>query len=701
MNLGVISYTTAAVFFVVFAGLLLTRWHGRMQGAILVLAITLSTFWAASAAYVSGVEAATYTIAYYILEVLRNAAWFIFLFRLLAPLKKEKATTTATYRYAEPTVLIFTVVILVADLSPVLVAKFLPVTTGVDIRVVGHLAFAIIGLALIEQLFRNTVRSERWAVKYLYLGIGTIFVYDFFMYADALLFRRLDADLWQARGFINALIVPLLAISVSRNPEWSLKVFVSQRAFFHTAALIGAGLYLLFMAGTGYYIREYGGTWGGAAQATFLSCAILLLIVILYSGQMRARVRIFISKHFFGYKYDYRDEWLALSNTLTSSELELRERAIRALANIVDSPGGILWTRTEAGHFSYTTHWSMGRPVQENIPEDSSLVRFLEERQWIIDLKDYEQSYEEYDGLEIPQWLRDIEHAWLVIPLIQNDVLIAFILIADSRAPRLINWEDRDLLKTVGLQVANYIDLIGTTEALTNARQFEAFNRLSSYVVHDLKNVSAQLSLVVSNAKRHKDNPEFIEDAFKTIENATIKMNRMLAQLRKGGKEESTKAIVNLTHALREAVSYCRTRSPKPVLVDPEEEILVFVDQDKLVNVVTHLIQNAQEATAADGYVKLQIKNIGEEAELVISDNGSGMSEKFMREELFRPFATTKGNAGMGIGVYESREFIWAQGGDLRVNSREGEGTTFVIRLPLYKDAPGHVEVLNKKAEEV
>jgi putative PEP-CTERM system histidine kinase len=220
-----------------------------------------------------------------------------------------------------------------------------------------------------------------------------------------------------------------------------------------------------------------------------------------------------------------------------------------------------------------------------------------------------------------------------------------------------------------------------------NARQFEAFNRLSSYVVHDLKNVAAQLALVVTNAERHRSNPAFVDDAFNTVSNATQKMNRMLAQLRKGGREDSRKAIVDLATVLQEAVSLRSVMQPVPVLTAEPGGLLLLIDQDKLVNVLAHLIHNAQEASQPGGRVEVQARQQQEYAEIDIIDDGCGMDEQFIRERLFRPFDTTKGNAGMGIGAYESREFVWSQGGDMVVESQQGRGTRFRIRLPLYRDA--------------
>jgi len=690
VNIGTISYSIAAVFFLALSALLLTSWRGRLHGGLLLLATALSAVWAAVAAVAASSQTPWVTSVYYVLEVLRDAGWFAFLFQLLAPIAAHSKRKPALLRVGRPLVFGLVALLLVADAMLPVMPALLQIDGHVDVPIVGHLVMAVIGLALVEQLFRNTRPDRRWAVKYLFIGIGALFAYDFFLYANALLFRQIDHDLWAARGIINAITVPMLAVSAARNPDWSLDVFVSRRIILHATSLLGAGLYLLGMAGAGYYIRIFGGRWGTAAQVIFLFLALLLLFVLLFSGQMRARTKVFLSKHFFNYRYDYRDEWLKLSRTLTGVDDQMgpSERVIRALADIVDSPGGMLWTRSDSERFHYAAHWNFAEEVHESLPGDTPLVRFLAERQWIVDLHEYEREPEGYQGLSLPAWLGNTSRAWLVVPLIQNDELLAFVVLADSRAPRQINWEDRDLLKTVGLQLASYVALLTTTEALMNARQFEAFNRLSSYVVHDLKNIAAQLGLVVSNAARHIDNPEFVKDAVRTVDNATTRMNRMLAQLRKGKSDESGKQIIELADALEEAVAMCSGRDPAVELLPCESGLLLLTERDRLVDVLAHLMENAQDATESGGFVRVRGFRSDENVTIEIIDNGCGMDEQFIRERLFRPFDTTKGNAGMGIGVFEGREFVWSQGGDIFVTSAKGQGTTFRIILPLYADAP-------------
>src|SRR5690606_36076769 len=210
----------------------------------------------------------------------------------------------------------------------------------------------------------------------------------FYLYADALLFQRVDVSLWQARGFVNALVVPLIAVAIARDARWSLEIFVSRRIVFHSASLLGAWIYLFAMVAGGYYVRSFGGSWGGVAQVIFLFGAILVLAVLLFSGQLRASLRVLISKHFFHYKYDYRDEWLRFIGTLSSGEPDarLRERVVRAVAEIIESPAGVLWMRRDTGRFEPVASWQMDLPENASEEISGALATFLERQEWVINL---------------------------------------------------------------------------------------------------------------------------------------------------------------------------------------------------------------------------------------------------------------------------------------------------------------------------
>ena len=687
MNLGVISYSLAVSSSLVLALLLLTTWRGRLFGTLLLLAVVMTSLWAISAAWLAGFGTAPAGVAYRLFEALRYMAWYGLLLSLLTPFEGAKKGL----RRVAPLVLAFPPLVLLFYLASDWFIEHIPHPAGADIRIVGHVAMAIIGMVIVEQIFRNTHKEQLWRVKHLLLGISAIFIYDFILYSDALLFNRIDGGMWDARGFVNALVIPLLAVSVARNPEWSGDVFVSRKAVFFTTSLLVAGVYLVVSALVGYYIRDYGGSWGRALQITFLFSSLVLLVLLLLSRQARAWLKVFLGRNFFQYQYDYRDEWLRLIQTmaLDKTGLGLKVRAVKALADVVDSAGGMLWTRTESGRFRHNTSWNLPEQVTETVQPESPLIRFLEENREVIELDEYARKPEIYPRLDLPEWLQEVKYPWLIVPLILNDELIGFIVLVKPRAPHKLNWEEHDLLKTAGMQIASYVAFLETSEALMDARQFEAFNRISSYVVHDLKNVSAQLSLVVANAERHKNNPAFVEDAIKTIANATARMDRVLSQLRKRESDEGHESVVQVCDVLRQVISIRAASRPLPELRECDPGLRLLIDKERLVNILCHLVNNAQEAAGDEGEVVLCARAEKNDIVIEIKDNGCGMDERFIRERLFRPFDTTKGNAGMGIGVYESREFIWSQGGELTVQSRTGpdSATTFKVRLPRYDRA--------------
>jgi len=350
VSIGIIGYSFTAVLFFLLGMLLLTSWRGRIEGAYLVFAVLVTCLWAIASVFLQLQETQLTVVIYQLLETARNFAWFLFLFRLLRGLKEAAGRRGGILAYS-------TVLLSIAASA----LFFLEVLTNFNslniarsgiasLQLLGHLGFAIAGLALIEQLFRNTRPEKRWAVKYLYFGIGSLFIYDFLLYTDALLFRQVDGDLWQARGFVSSLLVPLVAIAAARNPNWSTMVFVSRRVVFHATALIGSGAYLLIMSGVGYYIRIYGGTWGKASQVIFLFASLVFLIAMLFSGSLRSKLKVFLSKHFFNYKYDYRDEWLRFIKTISTvgDDTNLYLKTIKSIAQIIHSPGGMLWLRQES-----------------------------------------------------------------------------------------------------------------------------------------------------------------------------------------------------------------------------------------------------------------------------------------------------------------------------------------------------------------
>lgn len=681
---GALGYGVTAILYSFLAFLLLTSWRGHMVGGVLVAAMFASAVWAAGLA----IQAAWLIVPVawiWVLESLRDFAWVMFLLQLLQLQLSERSGLVGLFRVLRLSALVlgallaFPVAELAAELG--FFEDLNPDTSRLAVKVL----FSLVGLVLVEQVYRNTPREHRWGVKFLCLGVAALFAYDFLFFADALPSMRMDSDAWLARGAANALIVPLIAVSTARNPQWSIHLFVSRKIIFHTTTLVSAGVYLLVASLAGHYISLYGGQWSAIFQTLFLFSAGLVLIILLLSGHLRSWLKVFVNKHFFNYKYDYREEWLHLISVLSGREMQatLPERIIFALGELVESPGGAIWLCTGRWACEYERSWNLSEAILDERETFGTLRNFLSRRRWIVNLDEYESDPDLYHGLKVPDWMSERGGLWLVVPLFHEDSLLGFVLLARPRTPQQLNWETLDLLKMAARQAASYLALEQAARALADARQFEGFNRLSAFVVHDLKNLTAQLSLVVKNAERYKNNPAFMEDALITVRNSVLKMNRLLTQLRgavPGGQADR----VELSEVLREAAREHSSAEPRPRLEVPDHgETIVYADKDRLIAVIGHIIHNAQDATRKDGALCVRLRLEGRQAWIEVEDDGIGMDAEFIRERLFKPFDSTKGLAGMGIGAYESREFIRSMGGQVKVFSTPGQGTRFSMIIPL------------------
>jgi putative PEP-CTERM system histidine kinase len=354
---------------------------------------------------------------------------------------------------------------------------------------------------------------------------------------------------------------------------------------------------------------------------------------------------------------------------------------------MVECPAGSLWTRQGAGPaFGQSAAWNTPR-VAESEGADSSLARFLSTQGWVIDLDEYRSSPRKYGDLALPTWLLGSKNAWLVVPLLLGDELQGFVVLSRPLTALNLNWEVLDLLKTAGRQAAGYLAQMEATEALLDARKFEAFNKMSAFVVHDLKNIVAQLSLMLKNAERLHDNREFQQDMLLTVESSLEKMKRLMLQLREGAKPPGGSRGVELTPIVRRLVAMARAQG-RTLEVDEGEHLFTRGHDDRLERVLGHLVQNALDATPASGRVWLRTARSAGSVRVEVGDTGAGMTEEFVRTQLFRPFSSTKAS-GMGIGSFESAQYIRELGGSIDVASRSGEGSVFTVLLPAFEASHG------------
>ena len=683
ISIAFFSNSIGSFLFLILTVLLLINWRGKLVGTLLILASLLSTLWFSFIAYnANSGDIPLITIK--IIETLRDASWLSFLFAILR--QRPDASMSNRFKYVVPIaiVLLTLIVLLSIIFNYQLSIVYASGVQQISISFFGYLIMSLLGLLLVEHLYKSTTTSARWTIKYLCLGIGGIFAYDFVLYSEALLFNRINPDLWFVRGAINGICVPMIAISVARNPQWKMELFVSRHVVYQSTATTVAGVYLIVMAVAGYYIRNFGGTWGGALQIIFLFGAIMLLIIIIFSEHLRVKLKLFLAEHFYRNKYDYRQEWLGITKMLSdNNDANIYTTIVRAVINTMNCSGGALWLQNEDGIYRKKTALNYYEKTPNDISMSKEMIEMVVKKHTVINLDYYKDKPDTFDNIVIPAQLQSGDDVWLFIALVNNDSLIGFVMLTRPHSDFSYGAEDEDLLKTVGFQVASYIALLIATDDLAEARQFEVFNRLSAFVVHDLKNLVAQLSLINTNAKKYRQNPEFIDDVFSTIENSVAKMSRLLVNLRKekilGTQPNQHTSIAEL---LSEVIDMRSVEKPVPFASDVSPGLSINIERDKLLSVLEHLVQNAQEATPEKGEVELAARSTAHELCITVRDTGTGMDDDFIRNRLFKPFDTTKGNAGMGIGVYESREIIKAMGGSISVESAKESGTVFTITLP-------------------
>ncbi len=558
------------------------------------------------------------------------------------------------------------------------------------------LAEAVIGLSLIEQLLRNLPVDSRWNAKPVCLGLGVVFAFDLFLFSQAALFRNFDGDAVIIRGAVHAVAVPLLFLSARRQADWLGKLHVSRAAVFQSATLLLVGAYLLLVSGLGYYVRYSGGEWGRALQLALMSLALLALALLLLSGTVRSRLRIYISKNFFNYRYDYREEWLRFTAVLSSgggAPQEVGETVIRAMANLLECSAGTLWLK-RGDELVQTGRWNLP-PTALRESAASAFSEFLQRSGWVIDLNFARKGSADMTAACVPAWLLEDQRYSLVVPLLVESELTGFVLLGRPRAVMELNWEVRDLLKTAAKQASGYLAQMQAAEALLEARKFEAFNKMSAFVVHDLKNIVTQLSLMMKNAQRLRDNPEFQQDMLDTVESSLEKMRKLMLQLREGEKPHGLSSGVDL-EAIAKRLARAAVGKGRALELELQAGVSTRGHDERVERVIGHVVQNAFDATPHDRRVSLRLDQAGSQARVQVTDEGCGMSEEFIQNHLFKPFQTTKTN-GMGIGAFESYQYLHELGGKIIVESKLDKGTTVTILLPLFHAVPAS-EILTAHA---
>jgi len=441
-------------------------------------------------------------------------------------------------------------------------------------------------------------------------------------------------------------------------------------------ALLAGGAvaaYAVAVASASGYAAQWGAQ-GRIVQVALVVGAGAALTTLVATPWLRAWARVKLAKHLFGHRYDYRAEWLRFTAALAGQE-PLPERVVRALAGFTDSPGGLLLIADD-GRLLPDAGWHWTQPMAE---AGAVLAARMAEG-WVVELDRLrEDQADPAERAAVPDAWIDAEQAWAAVPLVHDGALVAAVLLARPPVAHPLDWEDFDLLRLAGRQAASHLAEDRARAALAEARRFDEFNRRFAFIMHDLKNLVSQMTLTASNARRHADNAEFRADMVATLGDCADRMTALIARLQSHGEQPPEPLTpVDCVAAARRVA---RRFGHHPVEVAGDAG-LALAHAQRFEQLLAHLVQNAAEASPADAPVTIAVGHEGERMAVSVIDRGTGMTPGFIRDELFRPFASSK-SGGFGLGAFEARQLVLGMGGTLEVDSRHGEGSRFRILLPV------------------
>lgn len=673
------GHAAAAALFAALSIWVSRRREVTLQQHLMVAALMLTAFWALSAS-IAGAMAVLTGLA----ETLRNMSWLLFMFivlRLGEGRKSEHpAAVTAIYIVLGGILIMqWGIQLLPANLGG---AATKEVLSGIFYVSQALRMMAAVGaLVLVHNLYVMSAPEARWGIRLPMAALTGMWTYDLNLYTFSYLTQGDAGELYAMRGFAMAVLAPVLALGVHRNANWKLRL--SRTVTFQSLSLVAIGAYLISMVLIVTMAQLFGGAYARLMQISFVFGMSVAALVLLPSSHFRAWFKVKIAKHFFQHRYDYRNEWMRFTDTIGrpgKGAAPFYERAVKAIADITESPAGLLLLPYENGGFSVHARWNWRDADVPAVAMSAAQVAELEESGWIIEL-DEERKGSGENRVQLPGWMVAQGRAWALVPLIHFERLAGAVLLARPVVDRELDWEDLDMLRIVGRQVASYISEAQGQEALSEAQRFEEFNRRFAFIIHDIKNLVSQLSLVARNAQRHADNPQFRADMIATLQDSVGKMNDMLARLSQHNRAryEEPKGV-----ALRPLVEMVVTGKCRqhPVTLSGDLSAQAYADPARLEQILGHLIQNAIDASDPNEPVTVRLSQQGVHMSVEIIDKGCGMSAEFIRSQLFKPFSSSK-EGGFGIGAYEARTLAAAMNGRIEVESREGEGSRFTLILPV------------------
>lgn len=538
-------------------------------------------------------------------------------------------------------------------------------------------------LVLVHNLYGQAAPSSRSNIRFAMLGLALCWAYDLNYYTIAYINKAAAGGLGAYRGLALALTAPLFALAARHEDDW--RIHLSRAATFQSLSLLAICAYFAVMAILATALQGAGAGWLRALSTALLALMVVGAMVLVPSPRARSWAKVKIAKHFFEHRYDYRAEWLRFTETLGGSGAEARplgERVIKAFADILDAPGGLLLERDRSGSSvtGAALNWDGRTSIDPEMGAAAGFWEALASDGRIIELDGIRNGWSRAeDHQSVPQWMLADPDAWLAVPLVHRDKAVGLVLLGAPDYRRPLDWEDFDLLRAAGRQAASSLAEAQGQRALSNAQRFEEFNRRFAFILHDIKNLVSQLSLLARNAERHADNAEFRADMIATLKSSIGKMNDLLGRLSPDAAARSQRVQPQrLRDILAGPVAARQGQHDVRLLGDTGE--WAAVDAVALEQAVNHLLQNAIEASPNGEPVTVRVDRAGDAVAIAICDQGEGMDAEFVRSRLFQPFASTK-ESGFGIGAFEAQTLVTAMGGQISVESRPGKGSQFIIHL--------------------
>ena len=577
----------------------------------------------------------------------------------------------------------------VAEPKPLTGFWVLPLAPAGSAVMVLYVLGLLVALVNFERTMRAAIGVMRWRIKFMILGLGVLLALRLYSATHAILYSALDLSLegLNAGGAIVA--CGLVTVSLLRSRLLGVDLYPSGRFLRGSLVVLVAGAYFLCVGVLAKLVVYFGGAAGFPFKAFLLFLAFVLLALLLFSDRARQWLRRFMSRHLHVQQYDYRGVWRTF--TQRTALARTQQDFCRSLAEMVSETLQALsvtvWVVDDTGEqllFGGSTNLSSdgARGRQPGEAEARAVIAEIGNHTAAIELQPADEGWRRILREMNPGQFQVVKEQ-ACIPLRSSSALHGIMLLGDRVNALPYSTEEHELLSVMAEQAAAYLHGLQLSESLARARQMEAFQAMSTFFVHDLKNTTATLSLMLQNLPKHFEDPAFRKDALRSIGTSVDKMNTLIRRLTLlRGRLELHLESCDLSALAAAALDDMQGKLTCTVERELTPDLVTRLDPQQVQRVVTNLLLNARDAVDAAGTVGLRTYRHDGWAVLAVSDNGVGMDREFVRRSLFRPFQSTKKD-GMGIGLFQTKTILEAHKGKIEVETESGRGTTFRVRLPL------------------